>query len=237
MPVNQNQKYTPYCYLVGWSRYDKYYYGVRYAEKTKCFYTAGCHPDELWKTYFTSSEYVTEMRKLYGEPDIISIRKTFTNKHSAINWEKRVITRLGAIRNNKWLNKGNRGAILMDDITKEKIRKGNIGKTVTIESRLKISKARLERNITHTDETKEKMREIRGNKIVWSRPFIFKHNNKIYEFLSESQFLKEFSNSAMCILRLVKKHSNQPYILKRRHIKSTHIFFPKDVLFFNWKNV
>jgi hypothetical protein len=180
---------------------------------------------------------VTEMRKLYGEPDIISIRKTFTNKHSAINWEKRVITRLGAIRNNKWLNKGNRGAILMDDITKEKIRKGNTGKTVTIESRLKISKTRLERNITHTDETKEKMRKIRGNKIVWSRPFIFKHNNKIYEFLSESQFLEEFSNSALCILRLIKKHNNQPYILKRRHINSTHIFFPKDVLFFNWKDV
>ena len=45
----------------------KFYIGVRYAE--------GCHPNEFWKTYFTSSNYIIACRDLNGEPDHI---ETFT---------------------------------------------------------------------------------------------------------------------------------------------------------------
>ena len=47
-----------YTYLIGWTKYNIQYYGVRYAK--------GCHPDDLWKTYFTSSKYVKEFREKNG---------------------------------------------------------------------------------------------------------------------------------------------------------------------------
>ena len=236
MAVRQNQIYTPYCYLIGWINQNKYYYGTRYAEYSKCLYESGCHPDDLWVTYYTSSEYVAEMRKKYGEPNIIKIRKTFINKESALAWENKVIIRIGAVQSKKWLNKRSSSAILMDDIVKDKIRKGNIGKIQTKESRAKISKTRLERKIKHTVETKEKLSKLRGNKIVWSKPFIFKHNNKVYEFLSMGQFLNEFGRSAVCIYRIVWQHQGKQYTLTRRSKTSTHPFFPGDVLYFQWKH-
>jgi hypothetical protein len=236
MAVRQNQIYTPYCYLIGWTKQNKYYYGVRYAEDSKCLYDSGCHPDDLWVTYYTSSEYVAEMRKKYGEPDVIKIRRIFSCKKDALNWENKVIIRIGAVQNLKWLNKRSSSAILMDDIVKDKIRKGNTGKIQTIESRTKISKTRLERKIKHTIETKEKLSKLRGDKIIWSKPFIFKHNDKIYEFLSMGQFLKEFGKSAVCIYRVVWQHQGEQYILTRKNKTSTHPFLPGDVLYFQWKH-
>ena len=42
----------PYTYIIGWSSLNKWYYGVRYAKN--------CKPEDLWKTYFTSSKHVKE---------------------------------------------------------------------------------------------------------------------------------------------------------------------------------
>lgn len=95
--------YTPYTYLIGWSELDEYYYGVRYAK--------GCHPDDLWVSYFTSSKIVKSYRKTYGEPDIISIRKTFYNKKDAIDWETKVLTRMGAHLDERFLNQTTNKAI------------------------------------------------------------------------------------------------------------------------------
>jgi ribosomal protein L37AE/L43A len=86
-----------YTYLIGWSKYDKWYYGVRYSKYA--------HPSDLWKTYFTSSQYVKEFREKHGEPDIIQIRKTFNDAKSAKDWENRVLKRMNVTSNNKWLNK------------------------------------------------------------------------------------------------------------------------------------
>lgn len=97
--------YTPYTYLIGWSKINKWYYGVRTAKKSKCIYESGCHPDDLWNVYFTSSPSVEQFRKQYGEPDIIQIRKTFSSKDEAQNWESSVLQRIGAKHNDKWLNK------------------------------------------------------------------------------------------------------------------------------------
>jgi hypothetical protein len=112
--------YSPYTYLIGWSRLNTWYYGVRYARKSQCLYESGCHPDELWVTYFTSSEYVKEFREKYGEPDIIQVRKVFDcDKFSkdclakmADKWEKTVLKRLDVLNNNKWLNKNIAGSYL-----------------------------------------------------------------------------------------------------------------------------
>ena len=75
--------------------------GVRYAR--------GCHPDDLWTTYFTSSKYVQEYRKKHGEPDVIEVRQTFNDSLQAREWEERVIDRVDAVKSTRWLNRQNAG--------------------------------------------------------------------------------------------------------------------------------
>lgn len=97
-----SQKHIPYCYLVGWSQLGKYYYGRRTAQN--------CDPSEFWTKYFTSSPIVKEYRKKYGEPDIIQIRKTFEGDKRILEccaWECKVLSRIHAARNEKFLNRTN----------------------------------------------------------------------------------------------------------------------------------
>lgn len=92
-------QYLPYTYLIGWSKLNKWYYGSRYAK--------GCHPSDLWVKYFTSSKYVKQFRKEFGEPDVIEIRKTFQLREKAVLWEHKVLSRMGVIYSDKWINKSN----------------------------------------------------------------------------------------------------------------------------------
>lgn len=88
--------YQPYTYLIGWSKHNKYYYGVRYGKN--------CNPNDLWVSYFTSSVLVKEYRTNFGEPDIIQIRKTFDDAASARKWEHNVLVKMKCLAENKWLN-------------------------------------------------------------------------------------------------------------------------------------
>lgn len=88
---------TPFTYLIGWAKYNLWYYGVRYAKK--------CHPDDLWTTYWTSSKEVAKTRLLHGEPDVIQIRKVFNNVNAARHWEQKVLVRMRVIRKKEWLNR------------------------------------------------------------------------------------------------------------------------------------
>lgn len=92
-----------YTYLLGWTKLNKYYYGVRYAKNAK--------PEDLWVTYFTSSKYVKEFRMKYGEPNIIQIRKVFSEKKKAMLWEQKVLKKMNAVFDEKWLNKTDNIAI------------------------------------------------------------------------------------------------------------------------------
>jgi hypothetical protein len=87
----------PYTYLIGWSKLNTWYYGVRYANR--------CHPEELWRTYFTSSKYVKEFREIHGNPDVITVRHTFTDTTRARLWEYRVLKRIKASHRNDFLNR------------------------------------------------------------------------------------------------------------------------------------
>lgn len=92
--------YIPFTYIIGWSSLNTYYYGRKTAK--------GCHPSDLWKNYFTSSNYVKDFRKLHGEPDIIQIRKTFPNNPDACKlWESKVLEKLDAQHDPRFLNKKN----------------------------------------------------------------------------------------------------------------------------------
>lgn len=87
----------PYAYLIGWSKYNRFYYGIRFAKN--------CNTADLWVTYFTSSKYVKEFRRIHGEPDIVQIRKEFNDIETARMWEHKVLRRLRVVNNEKWINK------------------------------------------------------------------------------------------------------------------------------------
>lgn len=92
-----------YTYLIGWSKLNKYYYGVRFSKKS--------NPKELWVSYFTSSKYVNEFVKKHGDPDVIRIRRIFKDREKAIVWEARVLTKMNVLNSERWLNKTNNKAI------------------------------------------------------------------------------------------------------------------------------
>ena len=87
----------PYTYLVGWSNHNIYYYGSRYAKKST--------PNDLWKSYFTSSKEVKLARQLLGEPNIIHVRRVFESKEKAIAWEYKVLRRMKVTQRDEFLNK------------------------------------------------------------------------------------------------------------------------------------
>lgn len=91
------QERIPYTYLIGWSNLNMWYYGRRTAKQ--------CHPSEFWVTYFTSSNHVKNFRKTFGEPDVIQIRKTFSDILTCKKWETKVLQKVLLSDSSKWLNK------------------------------------------------------------------------------------------------------------------------------------
>jgi hypothetical protein len=126
---------VPFTYLIGWTKLDKWYYGVRYRK--------GCHPTDLWTKYFTSSTSVKIFRLEHGDPDIMQVRKTFNNQQSAYNWEIKVIRRMGAVRSEKWLNKQNHNIEFNctghSEATRIKMRESHIGLTESDTTKMKKS--------------------------------------------------------------------------------------------------
>lgn len=93
--------YTPYTYLIGWTKYNKWYYGAQYGKKA--------HPSNLWTIYFTSSKLLKEFRDKYGEPDIIQVRKVLSTKEKTLIWEEKVLRRMRVVNNEDWFNQQSAG--------------------------------------------------------------------------------------------------------------------------------
>jgi hypothetical protein len=158
---------VPYTYYLYHKPTGKKYYGVRWA--------MNCSPDDLWKTYFTSSKYVHELIEQYGVDSFDhEIRKIFDTSDSAILWEKRVLTRLHVLNNDTWINKNISGSIKNDvhpllnkhhsEETKRKISASNSGKTRSDEVKKNMSEKRSgpkhwNYGKVWDDETKEKNRQ------------------------------------------------------------------------------
>jgi len=138
--------YIPYTYLIGWTKLNFWYYGVRYAR--------GCNPSDFWVTYFTSSKRVKLFRIEYGEPDIIQIRKTFLNKKSALEWEHKVLRRLKVTRKDYWLNETDNKSIVNNKETRlligQKVSKSLKGRKFTEEhcKNISLSKKGKKQNIS-----------------------------------------------------------------------------------------
>lgn len=140
----------PYTYLIGWSKYNKFYYGVRFAKN--------CHPSELCIDYFTSSKYVKEFIEENGLPDVIEIRKLFDNSDNARRWESKVLKRLKVVSKDIFINKTDNISISSECSRYEH----------TMEIRLKKSLSRIGKK--HSKETIEKIRM--SHKKIKDRPWL-----------------------------------------------------------------
>ena len=93
-------KNIPYTYLIYCKTTQQFYYGVRYSKN--------CKPDDLWNTYFTSSNYVHDLIKKYGKSDFLfEIRKIFTNSNKARKWEEKVLKKLNVANRTDFINQSN----------------------------------------------------------------------------------------------------------------------------------
>lgn len=87
----------PYVYLIGWKKLDTWYCGVRFSKR--------CNPNDLWKTYFTSSKFVSQFRQENGEPDHIEILKEFDNREDALIFEEKKLREFNVLKEKNWLNR------------------------------------------------------------------------------------------------------------------------------------
>lgn len=116
-------EFQPYAYLIGWTKLRKFYYGIQYGNKIVV-----ANPNNLWKTYFTSSSEVGLIREREGEPDLIEVRRIFTSALKAKQWEEKVIRRMRMVKSPLWLNKGNNGSfknIIMDENQRRLLSEGH----------------------------------------------------------------------------------------------------------------
>lgn len=153
---------TPYTYLIGWTSLNTWYYGVRFQKN--------CQPGDFWTTYFTSSKHVRKFIEEHGEPDVKIIRKIFSDSKSARLWEHKVLRRLNARDDLRFLNKTNGDGRFFNsghtEETKKRLSEKHTGKKLSEETKQKLSKVnkgRLagERNgmygKSHTDDAKRKI--------------------------------------------------------------------------------
>lgn len=183
-----------YNYLIGWRNLDKWYYGCRTANRLP-------PAEDLWSEYFTSSEYVKEMRRTHGEPDTIRVVREFDNHSEALLYETRFIKRVRAVKNQRWLNRGccgedfynstpwNKGLPRTPEV-KEKIRQANLGKTVPNETRRKQSEALKGRtqSVTHIQN---RMISLKGRNKGFSGK---KHSEETKQKIREARLKRNQNN-------------------------------------------
>ena len=154
--------HIPYTYLIGWSKHNLWYYGSRTAKN--------CNPADLWKTYYTSSDFVKFTIEDLGDPDVIQIRKTFTSKASCLKWEHTVLRRMKVNKNPIWLNVAfisPSGHLVCDfkkpmtDKHKANISKGRKG--------IKQSSPAWNKGIPMTEEAKQHLSNINKGKPAWNK--------------------------------------------------------------------
>lgn len=113
----------PYTYLIVFKPTGQKYYGCRYA--------INCNPNDLWKTYFTSSKEIKKLRETFGNDAFeFQIRQKFQTSEQAIKWEFKFLTRVNAARSPDWLNNHNGDG---------RINGGFLGKSHSLETKLKMS--------------------------------------------------------------------------------------------------
>ena len=118
----------PFTYILHYLPTNQYYYGSRYAK--------GCHPSQLWTTYYTSSKKIKQLISEHGT-DVFraKITRTFNTKEEARVWEHKFLKKVKASNNPKWLNQHNgdgnflnKGGLKLSVEHRKKISENNKGK-------------------------------------------------------------------------------------------------------------
>jgi group I intron endonuclease len=153
---------VPFTYYLYHKPTQRKYYGVRYKK--------GCHPSDLWNKYFSSSRVVKLLIEKYGLDSFeFEVRKTFSNKEDAIEWEHQVLKRIGVVGKGEWINASvgksspANGRVYSEE-TKKKMsnsqsgeKNGFFGKNHTASARQRISEGNLGK--TQSDEMRKKLSE------------------------------------------------------------------------------
>jgi NUMOD3 motif/Putative endonuclease segE, GIY-YIG domain len=206
----------PFTYLLKHIPTNKYYYGVRYRK--------GCHPKDLWKTYFTSSKKVKGLIKKYGKKSFIfEIRKIFKTQQQALNWEHKVLKKMKVIHRNDFLNQTDNKCfdpILISKTMKTKtgIKNSFYGKTHSAEARKKISLGNLGRK--HTKESIEKLRlaNLGKNNPMYGKP----RTEEVKQKLRLANLGKKHTKESIEKLRLAKLGKNNAMYGKRGKLSPSY---------------
>jgi len=203
----------PFTYRISWTEYDKHYYGVKYA--------IGCKPEDLWTTYFTSSPSVKDFVLKYGDPNIIQIRKIFKCRYSAIKWESKVLKRIKAASNTKYLNRNESAAppVMYGD--------ENPSRRVEVREKLKISSTNrpkpsegIIQKISFTKSKKNIINYFRNKKHKEEpvKSELYKLNNWIF-FLENIGKHKRIINTLKTRIHLISLIKKKPYPKDRKRGK------------------
>lgn len=174
----------PYTYYLYHNPTGKRYYGVRTAKD--------CHPDELWKTYFSTSKVVKSLREQYGDNSFYyEVRKLFDTPKEALEWETKFLMRIDAANREDWLNRHNGG----NKFNTTGKRAWNAGKTHSESTRRKISERRKKYfgekhpmfGKNHTKMTRQKMSANKKRMYAEQNHFYGKkHTEEVKRFISEN---------------------------------------------------
>lgn len=226
--------YTPYVYMIGWTELDLWYIGSEYGSRTKI-----ANPDNLWKTYFTSSKSVGITREEYGEPDYFEIIKTFENAEETVLYESELIKENNAVKNERFLNKTDncREFLISEEQRKIIARK--------VQQKLKGRKLG-----EYSEERKKSMRVPKINKYVPTEEEKLRKSEHIRNIQRErvSKGIHNFvanppRKGTKCSLETKlsmsrkQKGTKKPYVsdyLKEQAAKGTHTFQSKE---FNDKRI
>lgn len=212
----------PYTYLLGWSEHNKYYYGVRFAKN--------CTPDDLWREYKTSSKHVKKFAEIYGDPDIIQVRKIFKEVGDAREWESRVLRKMHVVSDSRFLNKTDNKSIdsmaaghgkakgrRHAEETKEKIRQKNIGKALSSETKQKISATFQSK----CESEKKRIQELKSTKlrgrVAWNKGLKYSLLNANNKGVNNSMFGKQHSDEAKD--KMSKAKQGRVWINRNKSIK------------------
>lgn len=185
---------TPYTYFIHWNELNLSYYGRRTAK--------GCHPEEFFITYFTSSKYVADTISEYGMPDVIKIHKIFSDTESCTIQEEKFLKRIDASNSLDWLNQIN-GDAKWGTTNKAP---WNYGLTTSDETKQKISSSLKGKHTgPQSEETRHKKSLSNKGQIPWNKGKTGLYSPECRKKISESKLNKKRPQSVKDRLSETKK--------------------------------
>ena len=210
----------PYTYLIKHIPTNKYYYGVKFKK--------GCHPNDFWIKYFTSSKKVKGLIRRYGKKSFqFEIRKTFKTPQEAIKWESKVLKRMKVIYRKDFLNLTDNKSIDPDFLSK--VRKGRKHSKETIQKMI-INNTGKNHPMYGRKHSKETIQKMIINNTGKNHPMYGKKLSKETKLkLRLINLDKKHSKKSIRKMSLVKMGKNNA-MYGRKHTKET-----KEKMRFAWE--